>query len=75
MYTEDDNICIQCFDNKAIQISKYDIIWRDDKKVPCCPRCWNELYSRYLAVNRFDIKDENIIDSDNEEYYQLINEE
>ena len=71
MYTEDDNTCIQC----SIEIYKYHIIYRTEKGIPCCPRCWNELYSRYIAINRFDIKDENIIDYDNEKYDELINEE
>ncbi len=62
------NTCISCL----IKLDRYDIIYRNEEKVPCCKRCWDELYEYRIAINNFKISPNNIIDSDNDVYFELL---
>ena len=62
------NTCISCF----IKLDKYDIIYRNEEKIPCCPICWNELYEYRIAINNFKILPIHILDSDNDVYFEKL---
>ncbi len=78
MYNEIQSYCPSCNidldEEHIISIDTEKNIFSDIKWIEGCPICGNELYELNFAIRKFRLNRIEIIDSTNEKYYQLINE-
>lgn len=78
MYNKNETYCVECnidFDEEhIIEIDIEKNIFSDIKWTSGCRRCGNTLYELFFAIRKFRLNRIEIIDSTNEKYHQLINE-